>query len=223
MSKRQSRINAYWYNVYRTAMRYLGIELRDIKTPTTASLKYARKEYKKAKKDVIDLPSVRELYKIEVAIEEEQASYEQTPRDETTNRTDTAQNMYDAPLDVIQSFKDQVRKVFWDTNSLGSAANMRVEGLDELAALTGRHITEVHDSAQRLLNFIDTMIIDSNNNLDYVAEAIRRNGELDYTIATVLQPPSDIEILFDFTLDHLQKIWDEITEEVRQQAEQNME
>lgn len=222
MNKRQSRINAYWYNVYRIGMRYLGIELRDIKHPTQASLKYARKEYKKAKKDVIDLPSIRDLFKTEVAIEEEQASYEQTPRDED-NRTETATNMYDAPLEIIQSFKEQVRTAYWETNNLGAAANVRVEGLDELAALTGRHLDKLHDSAQRLLNFIDTMIIDSNNNLEYVAEAIRRNGELEYVIATTIQPPSDVDIKFDFTLEHLKEIWEQISEEVRQRAEENME
>lgn len=219
MNKRQAK---YWFDVYRTSLRWFGINAKDIKNPTQKSVEKLKKEWQAQTKDIADFPSVREIYKQQTAYEQEQSSYTDTPRDEQL-RTETANNMYDISMEIIQSFIDRVEAVYQDTmNEIDRALNKQ-EGVSKTIAIASHNTDSIARAKSELIAFINQMYTEANNNPEAVAEAIQRNGELDYTIAVTLVPPSDIQIEFEVTLQNLQAIWSQIEAEVRAQAEEYME
>lgn len=209
MAKKNSgRLSKYWYNVYRLALRYIGVELRKIKHPTMKSVGRARKLWKQSTKGMSDI-KLREVYRQEVSIEKEQSDYMDTPRDNNM-RTENPKDMYDAALDKINSFIDRVEAIYQDTLAYIDTAINNEEGATRLAALGRWRLTDIARAKSNLMKFIEKMARDAEGNYDLLAQALSADKELDYTIAITEQPPSDVEILFEVTLANLQAIWDSI-------------
>lgn len=218
MNKRQI---AYWYNVYRTSLRYFGIDTKEIKNPTAKSLEKLKQEWKSQTKDIADI-NVRDVYRYQTEYEQEQSNYYDTPRD-ANYRTETTENMHDIALEVLQQFIDRVEAIYQDTMTEIDKALMEVEGIGKTISIASHHVDAIARSKSELISFVQQMYQEANDNPEVVAEAIQRNGELDYTIAVTLVPPSDIQIEFDVTLQNLKAIWQDIETEARATAEQNME
>ena len=150
-----------------------------------------------------------EVYNQEVTIEKEEADFNETPRDENM-RTDNPSDMYDAALDKINAFIDRVEAIYQDTLTYIDAAINNEEGAPRLAALGVSKITDIARAKSDLVQFIEQMAVDAEGNYDLLAQALSADKELDYVIAITEQPPSDVEILFEVTLENLQAIWNRI-------------
>ena len=219
MNRRQ--IN-YWYNVYRTSLRWFGVETKELKRPTQASINKLKEEWKKQTKGLTDFPSVREIYNQQTQYEKEQASFNDTPRD-ANFRTPDPQHMHDFALDVINDFIYKIETIYQDTLTQIDMALNEIEGVSKTIAIASHHTDRIARAKQEIIDFINKMLQDTNNNPEKVAEAIMRNGELDYVVAVSLIPPSDIQVEFELTLQNLQAIWTQVIAEVTAEAEQNLE
>ena len=71
------------------------------------------------------------------------------------------------------------------------------------------------------MSLIGDMLDEVDNNPEPVAEAIRRNGELDYIEGITLIPPSGIKINYENTIENLKAVWDTIVSEARNYQENN--
>ena len=126
--------------------------------------------------------------------------------------------MYDASLDTINTFISNVWTIMNNTLRLAdSFLNGSNKGV--LAYMASKHIDQVAQSRDELLRFIDTMKEESNNTLDAVADALARNGELDYEYGIAVVPPSEVVFNFEITLENLMAIWDDVIQEARERLE----
>ena len=216
--KQKKRVTRYWYSVYRTALHYFGIDLPQLKAPSAKSLDKARTEWKKSTKGISDV-NVRDVYRYQVDLEKEQADYNDTPRNADDNRTTDLPEMHDISIDIIESFIDKINAVFDDTMSLIDSAIQGVSGLPQEVYIAMGKTDKIAASRSNLVEHIRKWYEESNNHPEYLALAITRNGELDYTLAVTLVPPSDIIVNFDVTLENLSAIWQTIEQQAQDEAE----
>lgn len=212
---KRRKIN-YWYNVYSKALELYNVDTKPVKNPTEKTLERMRKKWKHTIKDKDVKATVREAYKTQVSIEQSNADYNDTPRDENL-RTAPATNMYDISLEIIQSFIDRVEQIYDDTMTRVQSPN--AEEIDYLIIKNAGQITAAKDE---LIGFVWQMYEDCNQQPEYVARALQENEELEYTIAIAFVPPSNCIILFYETLANLKAIWDRVIADAREMAEQEL-
>lgn len=220
MSDRHTR---YWFDVYRTALRHFGVETKELKKPTVKSVERLRKEWNKQKNQHDDVLGVREVYRQQIEIEKQQADFREQERD-IDYRTATADNMHDEAWDVIYDFRDMIERIHADTSAQIASAQKQEEGvLKEYAIVGEKHslVMKYYNKYEELMSLIGDMLDEVDNNPEPVAEAIRRNGELDYIEGITLIPPSGIKINYENTIENLKAVWDTIVSEARNNLENN--
>lgn len=219
------RSSNYWYNLYRKALEFYDVTIRELKRPTKKSLERAKREWKTAQKKSVkegkEKLKVREAYNKVIEQEKQEADFRDTPRDESMN-TAPATNMYDASMDVINEFLMKIEQIWQDTLAeRQQAMTHSTHQSGQLGALIDRDIDTITDDYNNLVSFIYEMLNDANGNADIVARAIMQNGELDYTIAASFIPPSDLIRNFAVTYEQLRAIWDTIIQQARADMENN--
>ena len=127
--------------------------------------------------------------------------------------------------EYITTFTNNLETIYRDTMSYiwDNMENTRHEK-GQLPSLAYMHIGEIQNAYNDILKELRTYI-DSGVPLDIIAQAIADNVELDYTIGVMLQPPSDVLILFETTLEQMKGIWSQINtriEELQEQAEREL-
>lgn len=220
MSDRHTR---YWFDVYRTALRHFGIETKELKKPTAKSVERLRKEWNKQKNQHDDVLGVREVYRQQIEYEKQQADFREQERD-INYRTETATNMHDEAWDVIYDFRDMLMRIHADTTAQIASAQKQEEGVTKEYAILGEKHTLVmkyYDKYDELMSLIGDMLDEVGNNPEPVAEAIKRNGELDYIEGITLIPPSGIKINYENTIENLKAIWNTIIAEARETEANN--
>ena len=126
----------------------------------------------------------------------------------------------DFGMDYINWFISKLEQIYRDTisfidnNKEGTHESGKLASIADYRLYTG----ELQDSYFRVLSEIRTYL-DSGVPPEVLAQAIAENVELDYTIAIELIPPSDINFLFDETLEQLQGIWTQITQRLAEEEE----
>ena len=126
----------------------------------------------------------------------------------------------DFGMDYINWFISKLEQIYRDTisfidnNKEGTHESGKLASIADYRLYTG----ELQESYFRVLSEIRTYL-DSGVPPEVLAQAIAENVELDYTIAIELIPPSDINFLFDETLEQLQGIWTQITEKLAEEEE----
>lgn len=204
----------YWYHVYEKALQLYDVYTKPVKNPTEKTLERMRKKWKLTVYDKDGHYTVREAYKTQTAKEQSLADYNDTPRDENL-RTETALNMYDISLDIIQSFIDRVEQIYDDTMS-----KIQTPSADQIDYIIAKNAGEITASKDELIGFVWQMYEDCNQQAEYVAKALQENEELEYTIAIAFVPPSDCVFLFYETLNNLKAIWERVVADARERAEQ---
>lgn len=212
----QKRKIKYWYDVYSKALQLFNVYTKPVKNPSEKTLDRLRRKWKLTTYDKDISLTVREAYKSQVNKEQAQADYNDTPRD-MDYRTETATNMYDISMEIIQSFIDRVEQIYEETMASPQSGNN--SDVDWLILKYGGEITASKDE---LIGFVWQMYEDCNQQVDYVAQAIQENEELEYTIAIAFVPPSDCIFLFYETLNHLRAIWERIVNNAREIAESEL-
>lgn len=215
IAKRKRRRKEYWQDVYTKALQLFGVKTKPVKTPTDKTLQRLRKKWKKTTAYNKSM-TVREAYKTQVAKEQSEADYNDTSRDEDL-RTETATNMYDISLEIIQSFIDRVEQIYDDTMS-----RIQSPSAEQVDYLIAKNAGEITASKDELIGFVWQMYEDANQQAEYVAKALQENEELEYTIAIAFVPPSDCIFLFYETLNNLKAIWDKVVSDARERAEQEL-
>lgn len=126
----------------------------------------------------------------------------------------------DFGMDYINWFISKLEQIYRDTisfidnNKEGTHESGKLASIADYRLYTG----ELQESYFRVLEEIRTYL-DSGVPPEVLAQAIAENVELDYTIAIELIPPSDINFLFDETLEQLQGIWTQITTKLAEEEE----
>ena len=214
MSDRHTR---YWFDVYRTALRHFGIETKELKKPTIKSVERLRKEWNKQKNQHDDVLSVRETYRQQIELEKQQADFREQERDENY-RTITADNMHDEAWDTIYGFIDTINRLHEDVMTEVSRAENNEVGVEKQYAILAESkqiLKNYMGYYEQLIVTIGSMLDQVGNNPEPVAEAIKRNGELDYVEAISLVPPSGIQMHFRNTIINMLSIWREVINEAR--------
>lgn len=214
MSDRHTR---YWIDVYRTALRHFGIETKELKKPTIKSVERLRKEWNKQKNKHDDVLGVREVYRQQIEIEKQQADFREQERDENY-RTITADNMHDEAWDTIYGFIDTINRLHEDVMTEVSRAENNEVGVEKQYAILAENkqlLKNYMGYYEQLVVTIGSMLDQVGNNPEPVAEAIKRNGELDYVEAISLVPPSGIQMNFRNTVINMMSIWREVINEAR--------
>lgn len=220
MSDRHTR---YWIDVYRTALRYYGIETKELKKPTEKSVERLRKEWSKQKDKHDEALNVREAYRQQIEIEKQQADFREQERDENY-RTITAGNMHDEAWDIIYGFIDTINRLHEDTMTEVARAENNDVGVEKQYAILAESkqlLRTYMGYYEDLVTTIGTMLDEVGNNPEPVAEAIKRNGELDYVEAISLVPPSGITINFRNTVINMMAIWKTVIAEARETEANN--
>lgn len=216
--KTQQRYNDYWYNIYRKGLQYFDVIIPELKRPSKKSIEKAQREWKKLREqleqEIDEIPTIRQAYDKMVELEKTESDYRDTPRDENMN-TPPAKNMYDASMDIIQRFLQQIETVYQDTFA----------AMDALKATDSKNVLpyvtnydELSRTHSELVAFINQMLTEVGDNIDIVADVLKENGELEYTEAVALIPPSSVRYEFEETLEHLQKIWERVISEATARA-----
>ena len=203
----QQRYNEYWYNIYRKGLQYFDVIIPELKRPTKKSIEKAQRTWEELRKrlaeEIDEIPTIRQAYNKMIELEQTESDYRDIPRDENMN-TAPARNMYDASMEVIQSFLQRIETVYQDT----FAAMDALKVTDPKNALP--YVTNYDEFSRthiELVAFINQMLNDVGDNIDIVADVLKENGEIEYTEAVALIPPSNVRYEFEETLTHLQSIW----------------
>lgn len=127
--------------------------------------------------------------------------------------------------EYITTFTNNLETIYRDTMSyIWDNMENTTHEKGQLASLAYMHIGEIQNAYNDILKEL-RIYIDSGVPLDIIAQAIADNAELDYTIGVMLQPPSDVLILFEVTLEQIKGIWSQINsriEELQEQAEREL-
>lgn len=127
--------------------------------------------------------------------------------------------------EYITTFTNSLETIYRDTMSyIWDNMENTTHEKGQLPSLAYMHIGEIQNAYNDILKELWTYI-DSGVPLDIIAQAIADNVELDYTIGVMLQPPSDVLILFEVTLEQMKGIWSQINtriEELQEQAEREL-
>ena len=89
----------------------------------------------------------------------------------------------------------------------------------KLASIADNRLREIEDMYWAVKQKLQSLV-NSDIPLPIVAQAIKDNVELDYTVAVTLSPPSDLIIEFEATLEQLNGIMAQIDERAAQLAEE---
>ena len=119
----------------------------------------------------------------------------------------------DFGMEYINNFKRALETIYDNTVVYTQTVNT------QLAGIGGRHTNEVYNTLIAIEQEIDAYL-NSDIPADIVAQAIADNVELDYTIAIALIPPSDIQNLFEVTLEQMQGIWSQINDLIEKRAQE---
>lgn len=119
----------------------------------------------------------------------------------------------DFGMEYINDFKRALETIYDNTVVYTQTTNT------QLAGIGGRHTTELYATMIAIEQEIDAYL-NSDIPADIVAQAIADNVELDYTIAIALIPPSDIQNLFEVTLEQMQGIWSQINDLIEKRAQE---
>lgn len=127
--------------------------------------------------------------------------------------------------EYITAFTNNLETIYRDTMSyIWDNMENTTHEKGQLPSLAYMHIGEIQNAYNDILKELRTYI-DSGVPLDIIAQAIADNVELDYTIGVMLQPPSDVLILFEVTLEQIKGIWSQINNriaELQEQAEREL-
>lgn len=127
--------------------------------------------------------------------------------------------------EYIENFVRNLEMIYKDTMSyIYDNMDNTTHAKGQLASIAYNHMNEITNSYQEILKELQTYI-DSGVPSEVIAQAIADNVELDYTIGVMIQPPSDLIILFDTTLEQIRGIWSQINtriEELQEQAEREL-
>ena len=131
----------------------------------------------------------------------------------------------DEGRDYIEFFVSMVETIYKDTMSyIWDNLDNTTHEKGQLPSLAYNHIGEIQNTYNDILRELRSLV-NSGIPSSVIAQAIADNVELDYTIAVALQPPSDVIILFDNTLEQIKGIWTQINsriEELQEQAEREL-
>lgn len=131
----------------------------------------------------------------------------------------------DEGRDYIEFFVSMVETIYKDTMAyIWDNMDNTTHEKGQLPSLAYNHIGEIQNTYNDILRELRSLV-NSGVPQSVIAQAIADNVELDYTIAVALQPPSDVIILFDTTLEQIRGIWSQINsriEELQEQAEREL-
>ena len=211
----------YWYNAYKKVLEQHDVKIKPVKRVTKASVESLKKKYNKLAKEE-NLGGIRQEYNRIIQDEQTQADWRIQERVED-NRTPSTP-VVDFNVQTVEDFIAMVESVYQDTLNYADTrkesdtlAGVLYYGYDRDKGMS--NIDSLSRSKTELLEFIHTMYEESNNQVEYVAEAIRRSKDLDYSIGVTLVPPSDVVFDFDFTLENLKAIWTTIVQEAKDAQE----
>lgn len=119
----------------------------------------------------------------------------------------------DFGMEYINNFKRALETIYENTQTYTQTANT------PLAGIGGKHTAELYATMIAIEQEIDAYL-NSDIPADIVAQAIADNVELDYTIAIALIPPSDVQNLFEVTLEQMQGIWVQINDVIEKRAQE---
>lgn len=208
-------VNAYWHSRYFKALTALGKQLtgdEDIQT-YKSMWKDLGKEYQQRGEKRPTLKEANKLYT--------EYDYEQTPRDENMH-TSPANADLDEQLanEYLDQYEEQIDEIYKDTLEFISYGTRKGVTHEEgiTPSISKAHESEITSSYIDLKNQFLAMRAD--NPPVVLAQAIKDNAEMDYIIAVTLLPPSDIQLEFELTLEHLIAIDTQITLRAQELAEQ---
>lgn len=119
----------------------------------------------------------------------------------------------DFGMEYINDFKRALETIYDNTVVYTQTANT------PLAGIGARHNTDLYATMIAIEQEIDAYL-NSDIPADIVAQAIADNVELDYTIAIAIIPPSDIQNLFEITLEQIQGLWVQINDVIEKRAQE---
>jgi len=123
----------------------------------------------------------------------------------------------DFAQEYLSDFYDRLEIIMQDTYAfIDKGGDGSYEG-DKTAAIAKYHIEEIARVHTAILDELKDMI--NQYGKDIVAESMAKNVELDYSIAVTLQPPSDIYILLNQTLEQMLAITVQIEIQAAKEAE----
>ena len=210
------RLRNYWYNIYKTGLELFGINLKALEKSTKKPLENARKLLNKAKKQYeketeTKAPTIREAYNKVVRAKQDTADYRDTPRDTETNRTETANNMYDASVETIMQFFENMKAIY--NKSIDEIARTRSNTTHDDGKL-GSIMYNYEDEINYYYEFMSATFEDflslSEPEIDEVAERLTQSQEFDYEWAVVFYYPSNIVNNFEYSAMNLKAIWDSV-------------
>lgn len=127
--------------------------------------------------------------------------------------------------EYIENFVNNLEMIYRDTMSyIYENMDNTTHAKGQLASIAYNHENDITNSYHEILREIEAYV-NSDIPSEVIAQAIADNVELDYTIGVALQPPSDLIILFDTTLEQIRGIWSQINtriEELQEQAEREL-
>ena len=122
--------------------------------------------------------------------------------------------------EYITTFTNNLETIYRDTMAyIYDNMDNTTHEKGQLPSIAYNHLDEISNSYHEILRELKTYI-DSGVPSEVIAQAIADNVELDYTIGVMLQPPSDVIILFDTTLEQIRGIWSQINTRIEQLQEQ---
>ena len=182
-----------------TAIRYMGGQ---------ASLHLTKKQLKdiwgKIRKEHreqgIELPRIQTI--IKQAKQEQEFEYEDTVRDSEMN-TEPPENTITLGTEYIDKFIDNVTAIYQETKNYISSAPLNDKGNikdPEFYFLANNE--DLMDAQYReILSIVNSMRSQFSD--DVVAQALSSDVELDYTMALVFIPDSDVQNNFEITIEQL--------------------
>ena len=186
----------YWKNIYRQAFAYYGEQL-----PQAISLPQLKKRWQKLRtklktEGMTDIPTVREVAKRY----EQELDYEKTERNENME-TKPPKELLEFNKDYIDKIKETIERVYQDTLTDAESKSKTAEGYFIGRAYETGYMLALKE---QLLSTLDQAV--AKYGYQEVGKAIASDEDLNFTVAIVYQPPSDVEFVWETTLEHLNGI-----------------
>lgn len=209
-TKKSKRIS-YWKQVYRSAIEFMGKVI-----PKKMSLPSLRKTWKGIRKEhvneSIELPSVTTVAKTAKEYE-----YEETPRDEEMNTLPMDEDYWDEDSEeykrsedfynwadeYIRNYKETIRDIYNETLAYLDSAPLNSKGnvKDPEHYFASQHRNVISAEYNQIISLIDNYV--DTYGVEQVADQLSINAELNYTLALVWMPPSDVQDNFQLTIETL--------------------
>lgn len=139
--------------------------------------------------------------------EENEFDYEDTPRDENMN---TAPQQVDKASDYIEDWRNTLANIYKDT--INYCEGWRNKGYDseerQARYMAYQAIPRLEFTYNQILSLLDQMIATYGE--EKTAQAIAKDVELDYVIALVFMPPSDVINEMSMTLEQMQGVFNRV-------------